>query len=62
MSKPLQLLHTLLSPVLLHHTHRDPDKFQTISNEAYNTVVQGKADPTTSSSQPATAAADYEPV
>ena len=61
MSKPLQLLHTLLSPVLLHHTHRDPDKFQTTSNEAYNTVVQGKADPT-SSSQPATAATDYEQV
>ena len=36
MSKPLKLIHTLLISHM--HTHSDPDKFQTTSNEAYNVV------------------------
>ena len=74
MSKPLQLIHTVFSAL----AHSDPDKFQTTSNEAYNVVggragsgrvgesqyetPQVPPGPTSSSSQPATAAADYEPV
>ena len=40
MSKPFKLMHTLLISHI--HTHSDPDKFRTTSNEAYNTVVGGR--------------------